>query len=286
MNPELRAHTAAIVSEVRTATAGSPNEASLRHELEAILERHCRALDIPWTPFQLDRALGPNGNGVRFVDVAHGAVVIEFEAPSSFGGREGAKLRQAQQQAGEYTRLLQREEGRLLSEYVLVAWDGSHISFGRFDEDQPRWEPLGPFDDASALRLLLALRDDGAPLVHPLLLAQVAGPDSPIGIGLLPRLFEAVRIASTEAERATSKTRLLFTEWRRLFGQVVGVQSDHLRSLLARQGEAHGQPYDQDAAAYLFALNTYSTREGRAATADELREMDALVDQLFGLQRS
>ena len=257
MNPELSAHTAAIVSEVRTATAGSPNEASLRHELEAILERHCRAIHIPWTPFQLDRALGPNGNGVRFVDVAHGAVVIEYEAPSSFGGREGAKLRQAQQQAGEYTRLLQREEGRLLSEYVLVAWDGSHISFGRFDEDQPRWEPLGPFDDASALRLLLALRDDGAPLVHPLLLAQVAGPDSPIGIGLLPRLFEAVRIASTEAERATSKTRLLFTEWRRLFGQVVGVQSDHLRSLLARQGEAHGQPYDQDAAAYLFALNTY-----------------------------
>ncbi len=257
MNDELATRASSIVSEARTATAGSPNEASLRHELEAILERHCRALGIPWTPFQLDRSLGPNGNSIRFVDVAHGAVVIEYEAPGSFGGREGAKLRGAQQQASEYTRLLQREEGRSLSEYVLVAWDGGHISFGRFDQNAPRWEALSAFDEAGALRLLLALRDDGAPLVHPLLLAQIAGPDSPVGVGLLPRLFEAARAASSATEGATSKTKLLFTEWRRLFGQVVGVQSEHLKSLLARQGEAHGQPYDQDPAVYLFALNTY-----------------------------
>lgn len=257
MNEGLLALTPFIVSEVRTATAGSPNEASLRHELEALLERHCRLLGTLWTPFQLDRTLGPNGNGVRFVAVAHGAVVIEYEAPDSFGGREGAKLRQAQQQAGEYTRLLQREEGRSLSEYVLAAWDGSHISFGRFDQNEPRWEPLSAFDESSALRLLLALRDNGAPLVHPLLLAQMAGPDSSIGVELLPRLFEAVRAASSLAEGTTSKTRLLYTEWRRLFGQVIGVQSEHLRSLLIRQGEAHGQPYQQDPAAYLFALNTY-----------------------------
>jgi hypothetical protein len=257
MDGQLSAFAPAIVAQVRVATAGSPNEASLRHELEAILERHCRALNIPWTPFQLDRALGSAGNGVRFVDVAHGAVVIEYEAPGSFGGREGARLRQAQQQASEYTRLLQREEGRSLGEYVLVAWDGSHISFGRFDQNEPRWESLSVFDEASALRLLRVLRDDGAPLVHPWLLAQIAGPDSPIGMGLLPRLFEAVRAAAAPAEDTTSKTRLLFSEWRRLFGQVVGVQSEQLRSLLVRQGEAHGQPYDQDPAAYLFALNTY-----------------------------
>ena len=138
MSENLYAHASSAVSEVAAVTAGSPNEASLRHELEAILERHSRSLGIPWTPFQLDRALGPAGNGVRFVDVAHGAVVIEYEAPGSFGGQERAKLRQAQQQAGEYTRLLQREEGRSLPDYVMVAWDGSHISFGRFDQNDAR----------------------------------------------------------------------------------------------------------------------------------------------------
>lgn len=134
------------------------------------------ALGILWTPFQLDRTLGSNGNGVRFVDVAHGAVVIEYEARGSFGGREGAKLRHA----GDGTANTPGScNGRKAVPCPSTCWPpgiGSHISFGRFDQNEPRWEPLSAFDEASALRLLLALRDNGAPLVHPLLLAQMAGP--------------------------------------------------------------------------------------------------------------
>jgi hypothetical protein len=253
---EFLSHAHTIASEVSAVTFGSPNEATLRHELESILERHCRELSIPWTSFQLDRALADEGR-LRYADVAHGAVIIEYEAPYSFGGRRGAKLREAQEQADDYAQLIQREEGRPLSEYVLVAWDGSHVSFGRFQEGKPEWEPLAPFTVEAAHRLLLYLKENGVPLVHPQILSQLVGPESTLGSQLIPEFFQALHAALALAPEETNKTRLLFTEWQRLFGQVVGVQSERLRDMLDRQGELHGQLYSEDPAAYLFALNTY-----------------------------
>lgn len=251
-----------LVTVAATATAASPNEATLRHELEKALEVSCRQLGIPWTPFTLDLHVGRAGTGPRFVDVAHGALVIEYEPPRAFAGRLGAVLVHARGQAQEYAELLQREEGRALAEYVLAAWDGSHISFGRFVDGAAVWENLVPFDHNSARRLLGHLRDDGLPLVHPALLSGLVGPESDVGVALIPVLFDSVRQAEERATREgkarkTTKTYLLYAEWRRLFGQVVGVQSERLQQLLKRQGDAHNKLYADDPVAYLFALNTY-----------------------------
>lgn len=209
--------------------------------------------------YQLDRSLRRAGGagGVRFVDVAHGAVVIEYEPPNCFnGGRALAVLQHARAQAEEYAELLSEEEGRPLDGYQVVAWDGAFISFGRSNGAGFQWEPVTPFDAAAASRLLVYLRNDGAPLVHPGLLSQLVGPESSLGAQLLPKLFHAVESAAGDRTR-TNKTLLMFTEWRRLFGQVVGVQSERLQNLLASQGAAHGANYHDNIPAYLFALNTY-----------------------------
>jgi hypothetical protein len=87
-----------------------------------------------------------------------------------------------------------------------------------------------------------------------LLLAQITGPESVFGNELIPLFFAAIKRAE---KGPTSKTKLLYMEWRRLFGQVVGIQSDNLTTLLGRQGVAHGQDYASDPSAYLYALNTY-----------------------------
>jgi len=258
MNRSLADHARELVGEAAVATSGAPNEASLRHELESALERHCRALGIPWTPFRLDYTLRTsNGSGRRFVDVAHGAVIIEYEAPRSFGAREGGQLEHARGQAQEYAELLHHQEGRALADYVLLAWDGSHISFGRHGDGGPQWRRLTTFGVAAAERLLGHLRDDGVPLVHPLLLSALVGPESETGAKAIPKLFRAVEAAVSPRARRTTKTKLLFVEWKRLFAQVVGVQTEHLQRLLAEQGEAHQQPYGSAPAEYLFALNTH-----------------------------
>lgn len=254
----LLTHVVEVVSEIAEATETSYNEATLRHRIEAILEKHCRALGIPWVPFQLDRALAPEGERWHFADAVHGAVVIEYKSPHQFKGREGASYLTAREQVKEYTLLLQREEGRSLTEYVMVVWDGSHISFGYFQENGAvSWEHLSPFNVKSAFRLLQYLKANGAPLVHPQLLSQIVGPESDIGIRLIPQLFQAIRKASAPSSTTSGKTRLLFLERKRLFGQVVGIQLEQMRALIQRQAEAHQQPYADDISAYLFALNTY-----------------------------
>lgn len=252
-NLETTAHY--LLKQALKATTSAPNEASLRHELEKALETCCEQLGVAWTPFRLDLALtGVESRQARYADVAHGAVVIEYERPNSLGkGRR--QLLHAQQQAEEYARLLAAQEGRMAGDYALVVWDGSHIAFGRLDSGSARWDPLTQLGLAGAKRLLGALASDGIPLVHPLLLAHLAGPESDLGASLIPAMFNAVRKAA--AGRRTTKTKLLFVEWRRLFGQAVGIQTDSLKRLLERQSGMHGADYGSDVAAYLFALNTF-----------------------------
>ncbi len=247
--------TMSLVSTVVSAAEISKNEAQLRHELEKALEKACTDLSIPWTPFQLERALKTKGKPTKFADVAHGAVVIEYEPPKSFNGRAGSKVNHARLQAEEYAELISVEEGRSLQEYVLVAWDGAHITFGRFNDATASWEDVVAFDKVSAGRLLVALKSDGRPLVHPLLLQALVGPDSEYGTTLIPELYAS--ICRADASPATTKTKMFFSEWRRLFSQVVGFQPAHMKKLLARQEISHDQPYQDNPAAYLFALNTY-----------------------------
>lgn len=247
----LQSASRALVSKAKVATAASPNETNLRHELENALEDACKSLGITWTPYTLDRSmLGEDGR--RFADVAHGAVVIEYEPPRSLSAP--AKLRHAQKQADEYASILAKEEGRAIGDYILVTWDGDLINFGRFTGTASKWEAQTPFDEKAASRLIGLLQSDGTPLVHPLLLSQITGPESEHGDGLIPLLFSAIKRAEAGP---TSKTKLLYLEWRRLFGQVVGIQDESLKTLLGRQGVAHGQDYAEDPSAYLYALNTY-----------------------------
>ena len=257
--------TTSLVSTVVSAAESSKNEAQLRHELENALEQACAELSIPWTPFQLERALKAKGKPTKFADVAHGAVVIEYEPPKSFSGRAGAKAAHARQQAEEYAELISAEEGRALQEYVLVAWDGAHITFGHFDGEAAAWEDVVAFDRISAQRLLSALESNGRPLVHPQLLQALVGPDSEYGTALIPELYAS--ICKADASAATTKTKMLFSEWRRLFSQVVGFQPAQMKKLLTRQEISHDQPYQENPAAYLFALNTYIAIIAKIVTA-------------------
>jgi len=259
----------ALLTAATEAAASAPNESSLRHELENALEKACRKIGVPWTPFRLDLTLpASDPRRKRFADVAHGVVIIEYEPPRSLGGSEKS-LAHAKSQAEEYARLLCREEGRRVSDYQMVIWDGSHIAFGKVPNGRPHWTALTGFSMAGAERLLAALARDGVPLVHPLLLAHIAGPESPLGTKLIPKMYQAVLVA--EFARATSKTKLLFFEWRRLFGQVVGIQTDSLKKLLDSQSEAHQQDYGSNIPAYLFALNTFIALVAKLVAALALR---------------
>jgi N-6 DNA Methylase len=241
------------------AAAGAPNDANLRHEIELAIRRECRALGLPYAPFHLEVAMGGDRKGVAFADVVHGAIIMEYSAPGSFkGGRSTAKVATAKRQAEEYAERMARDEGRSLTSYTMVVWDGLHIAFGSPSPATPAWDRIVAFDSSAAQRLLQLIGRDGRPMVHPKLLREMLGPESRIGAALIPSLFEAV-VHAQEGRRSApqTKTALLFLEWRRLFGQAVGIPTDRLQAFVRRHSETHKVHYESKIPCYLFALHTY-----------------------------
>lgn len=240
------------------AAQAAHNEANLRHEIELLIRQECQTLGIPYAPYGFERALRGNQRHVAFADVVHGGLIIEYEPPQSFGGgRLRANIQHAKDQAQDYAARMAHDEGRAITEYILVIWDGAHIAFGRTDGTNHEWDRLVAFDQRQGTRLLETLRDQGRPLVHPGLLRRLIGPESDIGGALIPVLFSAASAAALAPDGQQTKTTLLLKEWSRLFGQTVGIPTDRLREFLTRQSTAHQQNYENNVPCYLFALHTY-----------------------------
>lgn len=241
-----------IVGTLLDAAQISENEEQFKIKAEGILERLCESRNIFWNSYTYEHSFK---SGSRRVDAVHGSTIIEYEPPRSFNSSENAQLRHARIQAEEYAELLSKEEGRHINKYSLVAWDGETITFGCVSENQFTWEPPRAFNELSLNRLLTLIADSGRPLVSPMLLKQFIGPDTEVGRRLLPALFHAIRQA--QASDSTTRTKLIYTEWARLFGQVDGIETERLARYLKKTSCSHGTDYTAAPQAYVFALNTY-----------------------------
>lgn len=230
----------------------STNEEQLKINAERIIEKLCKKLNIFWNPYTYEYRL--NSNNCR-IDAIHGSTIIEYESPRSFNASENAQLRHARKQAEEYAVLLSQEEGRQINSYSLIAWDGETITFGYILNNEFIWEPARQLDELCLNRLLSLISDGGRPLVSPLLLKQFIGPDTEVGRKLLPALFRS--ICQAQAAGSTTRTKLIYTEWTRLFGQVDGTETERLARYLEDSSRSHGVRYMDNPQAYVFALSTY-----------------------------
>lgn len=230
------------------------NEEQFKINAERILESLCSEQGIFWNPYTYEHAFSSD-KGTRRADAIHGSTIVEYEFPRSFKRNENAQLRHARAQAEEYAKFLSQEEGRSLNAYSMVVWDGETIAFGHFSETHFEWEPPRKFDEHCLIRLLTQIADGGRPLVSPLLLRLFIGPQTEIGHALLPALFNA--ICNAQKSQRTTRTKLIYTEWNRLFGQVSGNATDRLIRYMEDISYHHRTDYSEHPQAYVFALNTY-----------------------------
>lgn len=245
---ELAPHVSAILE----AAYAAENEEQLKIKVEDILKSICIKRDIFWNPYTYEHSFR---SGKYRLDAVHGSTIIEYEPPLSFNRMVGAQLRHARQQAEDYCKLLAEEEGRRNGAYSLVVWDGETISFGYIREGDVFWDDPQPFDADCLYKLLLLIEQGGKPLVSPMTLKQFIGPDTEVGRQVIPALYGAV--VEAIANPSTTRTKLIFTEWARLFGQVDGISSERLQTYLSSAATMHGVSYEEQPQAYVFALNTY-----------------------------
>lgn len=240
------------VRMILDAAHNSENEEQIKYSAERILEQLCEKQNIFWNPYKYEHHFKSEN---RRLDAVHGSTIIEYEPPCSFHESENAQLRHARAQAEEYACLLAKEEGRNISQYSLVVWDGETITFGTAGETHFTWEPARRFDEFCLNKLITLIADGGRPLISPLLLKQLIGPDTDVGRYLLPALFRAV--CQAQKSQGTTRTKLIYTEWARLFGQVDGTETERLARYLENTSCTHGVNYIEAPQAYVFALNTY-----------------------------
>ncbi|MCH4276844.1 MAG: N-6 DNA methylase [Atopobiaceae bacterium] len=240
------------VFDIAQAANNSANEEQLKVAIEGVLRTLCVSHDVFWNPYTLEKSfLG----GRKRLDVVHGAVVIEYEPPRSFNAKINAQLRHARKQVEEYSVLLSSEEGRAIEEYTLIVFDGVTIDYGKWTQGSVVWETQKPFDKEDLVRVLRSIEENGNPLVSPALLTQIVGPDTKVGRALLPALYKLVVAACDSKE--TTRTKLIFTEWERLFGEVDGDATSRLDDYLRQISKEHSVEYSHNPQAYVFALNTY-----------------------------
>lgn len=228
------------------------NEEQMKIAIENQLRVLCEKAGFLWNPYTYEHGFKADR---RRLDAVHGATIIEYEFPRSFDKRENSAFSHAKKQAEEYTALLAKEEGRDGSAYSLVVWDGESIAFATCAAGLFWWEPIRQFDHLSLARLVSLIGQGGKPLVNPKILKQFVGPDTRAGRDLLPKFFNSIVAAKEDPD--PTRTKLIFCEWARLFGQVDGDNSERLSTYLAQVSINHGIDYTKDPQAYVFALNTY-----------------------------
>ena len=81
-------------------------------------------------------------------------------------------------------------------------------------------------------------------------LAQALDASTPLGRDLVASIFESVRLPGCSGPSEP------YAEWRRLFGQVVGIRSERLHRALQRRMAAGEPDYGADLPAYLYALHS------------------------------
>lgn len=239
-------------SRILQAAQVSQNEEQLKIEIENALKTICVSCGIFWNPYTYEHSFR---SGSFRLDAVHGSTIIEYEPPRSFLRMEGAQLSHARKQAEDYCGLLAEEEGRRNGAYSLVVWDGETISFGDVREGEYIWDTPKPFDSICLHRLLMLIERGGKPLVSPMTLKQFTGPNTKVGKDIIPSLYQAIVNAINNPK--TTRTKLIFTEWARLFGQVDGISSERLQTYLSGASAMHGVNYQEHPQAYVFALNTY-----------------------------
>jgi len=185
-------------------------------------------------------------SGVR-PDALYGHVIIEYKAPGKLSNQ--SEIQKAKEQVIKYI----KDEAQDKS-----AWDrylgviiSDKIAFVRYDKRNDTWILRGPYDirRESVIKLIEALRGLSRKSLSVDNIVKDFGPSSQIAKRAVKLLYE--RLLNARSER----TKLLFSDWKRLFSQATGYDPSklkELRELMAEYGLANANPD-----ALIFAIHTY-----------------------------
>lgn len=191
-------------------------------------------------------------------DASYNQVIIEFKDKGLFkGSAKSAAFQEAiYDRLDKYITRRAKREGLSPEDYIGIATDGDHICFAFHKGGQIFPRNLLPLNEASIALVAQACRDSKRRAVTAENLVEDFGHEAEIGHAMMAVLGS--ELESHIKATSNNKIKMLFEEWRTLFGQVADLsaaQADQMRQQIPIKLSL---PKDQAVAALLFTIHTYN----------------------------
>ena len=194
----------------------------------------------------------------RREDALYGTVIIECKAPKKLDTE--SEFVRAKEQIIEYIKEEADGKPENFGKFFGVILDGYNISFVRFRRNQ--WVANEPTElsEESVYRLLEAIISLRRKAIDADFLSSDFGPESETGEKAISVLYDAVE------KSKSSRTEMLFRDWKRVFSQVCAYSPDKLEGLVEHYSVAKGKKVDVEK--LMFVVHAYYTLVMKLLTSE------------------
>jgi hypothetical protein len=239
----------------------------------------------------LEAAMGIHFDAERAKkDSSYNNVIIEFKAPGFFKGtKNSAKFKEATDK--RLLPYIQREAAKSCiptEDYIGIAIDGDHVCFAQVRDAIIHTQHLVPFSQYAVALVMEAIRADTRRAITVENLLADFGHRSANAQALMQAMSDA--LAAELAAKSNSKIKMLFEEWRTLYGQVADMSVLQADAIKGEMGFTWKGQAKQAMAGRLFVIHTYNSllikllaaeivsAHGLTATIQPAQAMAALLD--------
>ena len=191
-------------------------------------------------------------------DATYNQIIIEFKNKGFFNGKEGSpKYKEAiYKRLKPYIIERAKQEGLNSSEFTGIATDGDHIIFAYVEGENIYPQDFMPFNEASITKVALALKQNTRRALTTENLIEDFGHNSLAGIQLMKILSK--ELTSHFKAKENNKIKMLFEEWRTLFGQIANISSAQINQINKVLQFYPPQLNEASIPGVLFIIHTYN----------------------------
>lgn len=192
-------------------------------------------------------------------DSSYNNVIIEFKAPGLFKGKKSsAKFKEAtDKRLLPYILREAKKSGIPEEDYIGIAIDGDHVCFAQVRDDVIHTEHLVPFSEFAVGLVIQAIRADTRRAVTIGNLMADFGHSSINGCLLMQSMSDA--LSGELAQEGSSKIKMLFEEWRTLYGQVADMSVLQADAIEQEIGFSWKGDQKQAMSGRLFVIHSYNS---------------------------
>jgi SAM-dependent methyltransferase len=192
-------------------------------------------------------------------DSSYNNVIIEFKAPGLFkGSKTSAKFKEATKlRLLPYILRDAKKTGLPPEDYIGIAIDGDHVCFAQVRDGNIFSQHLLPFSEYAVALVIEAIKADMRRAIAVENLLADFGHKSANARALMQAMADALAVELNAS--GNSKIKMLFEEWRTLYGQVADMSVLQSDALNAEIGFEFKEPLAQSMAAKLFVIHSYNS---------------------------